>query len=282
MYYYLYIISFLIALNVSFLGIFLLLNKELMVGDALANSMLVAIWLTFSIFHNLSPWGLLGSSLLVGNLVLIIFYMTKNSGDLSSDASLALTSSFFFSLGTVAIGSLSQKIDLDIECVFLGKIVFAPFYLYDCAGFLIPRAIIELIALTVLNMLFLFFCFPTLKIIIFDPIFAQFLGVSVQRWRMAFISMVSITAVICLRIGGLILFTAFLSIPPAIAYLLSHCFTPLFIQMLIVNILAIYFGISFAIRWKISVEGSIVLVLSWFFLATLCSFIFQSVKKKKY
>src|SRR5690606_9056321 len=61
-----------------------------------------------------------------------------------------------------------------------------------------------------------------LRLTTFNPDYARALGISTLFWHFSFMSLISLTTVLSFESVGAILVVAFLIVPPATAYLLTH------------------------------------------------------------
>jgi len=112
----------------------------------------------------------------------------------------------------------------------------------------------------------------------FDPNFALSTGVAVTFWHYFLMTGVSLTTVVSFESVGAILVIAFLSGPPAIAYLLTENFKKMILFACTIGILSSAAG-YYAAKWlDVSVAGAISSVIGIVFVIV---FVFTNVVKSK-
>jgi manganese/zinc/iron transport system permease protein len=120
--------------------------------------------------------------------------------------------------------------------------------------------------------------FKGLSITTFDPNFALSTGVSVAFWHYFLMSGVSLATVVSFESVGAILVIAFLSGPPAIAYLLVEDFKKMLYLACAIGVFCSFAGYYLAKWLDVSVAGSISTVIGIVFILV---FIVQLLKKRK-
>lgn len=127
-----------------------------------------------------------------------------------------------FALGLVMIVQAADRIDLDPGCVLYGEIELTPLDTLSLFGFNIPRAVITLGAVAIVNALFVMLFYKELKLSSFDPSLSTTTGFSASWMHYALMVLVAVTAVASFETAGNILVVAMFVVPPATAYLLTH------------------------------------------------------------
>ena len=126
-----------------------------------------------------------------------------------------------FALGLVLVVQAADFVDLDPGCVLYGAIELTPLDTVSVAGFEIPRAVVTLGTVAVLNLAFVLLFLKELKISSFDPSLATTTGFSASLMHHLLMMLVAVTAVASFESVGNILVVAMLIVPPAAAYLLT-------------------------------------------------------------
>ncbi|MBW3545853.1 MAG: metal ABC transporter permease [Bacteroidetes bacterium] len=222
--FYIILTGSLVAVSCALLGCFLVLRRMAMVGDAISHAVLPGIVIAYLFSGSRDSLTLLPGAVAVGlfSTFLIEFFHTK--GKLQSDASIGVTFTWLFAVGVILLSLFAGQIDLDQECVLYGEIAFVPLDLWITGSgtSLGPRApyIIGVVLLLIISLIV--FAFRQLQLTTFDPSFAAAVGLSTVAWHYILMGMVSMVTVASFELVGAILVVAFLVVPAATAYLLTH------------------------------------------------------------
>lgn len=216
-------IASLVALSCSLVGVFLVLRKMSMLGDAISHSVLLGIVLAFLLSGGRSLPAMMFGAGAVGLLTAYLTSVFHNTGRLQEDASIGVAFTWLFALGVILISLFAGQVDLDQDCVLYGEIAFAPFDTISLAGQDIgPRAFWTLLLVAALNTAFIVVGYRRLKTVSFDPVLASSLGISLTLWHYLLMTFVSLTTVASFESVGAILVVAMLVIPPNTAYLFAR------------------------------------------------------------
>ncbi len=222
--FYIILTGSLVAASCALLGCFLILRRMAMVGDAISHAVLPGIVIAYLFSGSRDSLTLLPGAVAVGlfSTFLIEFFHTK--GKLQSDASIGVTFTWLFAVGVILLSLFAGQIDLDQECVLYGEIAFVPLDLWITAGGtnLGPRAPYVIAVVLLLILAVIVFAYRQLQLTTFDPAFAAAIGLSTLGWHYILMSMVSVVTVASFELVGAILVVAFLVVPAATAYLLTH------------------------------------------------------------
>jgi len=206
----------------ALLGSFLVLRRMAMIGDAISHAVLPGLFIGYAISGTRDNFALLVGAAAFGLLTsILIQYLNKNIR-LQSDASIGLVYTLLFSIGVVLISAYAGNSDFDADCVLFGEIAFIPLNKMDFLGMRIPVNFFQLVIGLILIIAFVAIGFKGLKLTSFDPSYAATIGVSIAAWQYTLMGMVSFSTVLSFEAVGAILVIAFLTIPPATAYLLTE------------------------------------------------------------
>ena len=115
------------------------------------------------------------------------------------DDALAIVFPVFFALAVLLITKFFRNTHLDVEIVLMGNPLFTPFI----RQFGMPKSLFEMLVITAMNGIFLLVNYQKLKISIFDPEYAQLIGIPVTYLYRVFMVLVSITCVVAFNsVGG--------------------------------------------------------------------------------
>ncbi|MCG3127338.1 MAG: hypothetical protein CHACPFDD_02196 [Phycisphaerae bacterium] len=238
------LVGALCAVSCALLGVFLVLRRMSMMGDAishavlpgLAGAFLITVWLQGCArsIHALPPWlsslvdidprsgpiMMLGAAL-VGVLTALFTEWIHRATNVDEGASMGVVFTILFALGLILLRRAADGVDLDPDCVLNGEIARAPLDVVRIAGIETPRAALSLSAVLALNAAFVTLFYKELKISSFDPQLATTLGINAGAMHYALMVLVAITTVMSFESVGSILVIAMLIVPPATAHLLT-------------------------------------------------------------
>lgn len=251
------IVGSLVATSCAILGVFLVLRKVAMLGDAISHAVLPGIAIAFLLTGDRAPIILIFGAALVGVLTVFLVGILTRSQRMREDASIGVVFPALFSVGVILISRYAGQVDLDLDCVIFGEILLSHFDRLVVGGTDIgPRAFYICGPILVLNIGMVALLYKELKLSSFDPALAASLGFSPVLLHYVLMSAVSVTVVGSFESVGAILVVAMLVVPPAAAYLFTH-------RLLGMLLLSIAFGnlasvLGFVIGWKLncSMAGS--------------------------
>jgi manganese/zinc/iron transport system permease protein len=269
----------LVAINCALMGGFLMMRKMVMIGDAISHAVLPGIFVAYYISGSTASLPILAGAAFSGILATLMIEWFTKKARLQSDAAIGVSYTLLFAIGIILISKWGQNADLDQQCVLYGEIEQISFWLQPIAfGIVLPKQTIILLAVAVLLIGAVIWGYKGLFITTFDPDFALSTGVAVTFWHYFLMSGVSLTTVVSFESVGAILVIAFLSGPPAIAYLLTEDFKKMLILACLVGILCSIGG-YYAAKWlDVSVAGAISTFIGLVFMIV---FIGTSVLKRK-
>ena len=269
----------LVAINCALMGGFLMMRKMVMIGDAISHAVLPGIFVAYYISGSTASLPILAGAAFSGILATLMIEWFTKKARLQSDAAIGVSYTLLFAIGIILISKWGQNADLDQQCVLYGEIEQISFWLQPIAfGIVLPKQTVILLAVAVFLTGAVIWGYKGLFITTFDPDFALSTGVAVTFWHYFLMSGVSLTTVVSFESVGAILVIAFLSGPPAIAYLLTEDFKKMLILACLVGILCSIGG-YFAAKWlDVSVAGAISTFIGLVFMIV---FIGTSVLKRK-
>jgi manganese/zinc/iron transport system permease protein len=269
----------LVAINCALMGGFLMMRKMVMIGDAISHAVLPGIFMAYYISGSTASLPILAGAAFSGILATLMIEWFTKKARLQSDAAIGVSYTLLFAIGIILISKWGQNADLDQQCVLYGEIEQISFWLQPIAfGIVLPKQTVILLAVAVLLIGAVIWGYKGLFITTFDPDFALSTGVAVTFWHYFLMSGVSLTTVVSFESVGAILVIAFLSGPPAIAYLLTEDFKKMLILACLVGILCSIGG-YYAAKWlDVSVAGAISTFIGLVFMVV---FIGTSLIKRK-
>jgi manganese/zinc/iron transport system permease protein len=205
----------------ALLGNFLVLRRMSMLGDAITHAVLPGLAVAFFVSESRSSLPMFLGAAIVGVLTALFTEWIRRFGRVDEGASMGVVFTSLFALGLVMIVQAADHVDLDPGCVLFGAIEFTPLDTTTIAGIEVPRAVVVLGSVVVINALFVVVFFKELKLSCFDPALATTTGFNASAMHYLLMVLVAVTAVASFESVGNILVVAMFIVPPAAAYMLT-------------------------------------------------------------
>mgnify|MGYP001820057913 CR=1 FL=1 len=254
-------VAALCSLMCAWLGVWLVLQRESLIGDAISHSVLPGLALTFIWFGQRDPIPMLIGASVAGLLTTVLIRGLSSLTKVKNDASMGVVFSVFFALGVILITQYASHIDLDPGCVLYGLIEFVAIDTFEFAGTHVPQALINIVPALLVVGVFLLLFNKELKIMAFDGRLASTLGKRPSAMYFALMAMVAVATVASFEAVGSILVIAMLIGPAAAAQLLSRKLTGVFGWASVFAIASSVFGYLLAVLWNTSVAGMMSVVI---------------------
>lgn len=209
------------AVASSLLGNFLVLRRLSMLGDAVSHAILPGLAVAFLVSNSRSSLPMFLGAVVVGVLTALFTEWIRGIGRVEEGASMGVVFTSLFAIGLIMIVQAADRVDLDAGCVLYGAIELTPLDRITFLGMDIPRAVVLLAGVTLLNLLFVVVFFKELMLTSFDSALATSMGFSSSLMHYALMVLVAVTAVASFESVGNILVVAMFIVPPATAYLLT-------------------------------------------------------------
>jgi len=209
------------AVACAILSPFLVLRKLSMVSDAISHSVLLGIVIAFFIVKDVGSPFLIAGAALFGVITVFVVEFLSGTGLVKNDDAVGIVFPMFFALAVVLITKFARNVHLDTDIVLMGEVIIAPLNRVEFIGISIPKALVQMGILLLINLLFVIIFFKELKITTFDRGFAKLAGFSSAVLFYALMTLSSLTAVTAFDAVGAILVVSFLITPGAAAYLIS-------------------------------------------------------------
>lgn len=262
------IIATLASLACAIPGVFLLLKRMALISDAISHSILPGIVIGFLVRQSLNTgWPIVGA-VLFAMLMVVTVEALNRSGLVKGDTAIAIVFPPLFSIGVVLVSLYANNVHLDTDAVLLGELAFAPFDRMMLAGHSIPKSLVKMAVILLMNLTVMLLLFKELKISTFDPILSRSLGFppSLLHYLLMFIT--SVTAVGAFDSVGAILVLAFMITPTATALLLTNSLLWMLLITFSVSTASSILGVLLAIRIDSGISGAITTIMGLFFIAS--------------
>lgn len=278
-----FLIAFLIALSCTISGIFLVLRKMVLVGDAVSHSMLLGIVLVFLLTQaSHSPLLLLGATLACFLTLFLINTLRKFKADFP-DAIIATVYPTLFAIAVLLIYLFADKVHLDQDVVLLGELAFAPFYRWSLFG--LDLGVVGLwsgFLCLLINTGWLLKNQRKIRYAIFDESAAKIAGLKIEKLFLGQLFVVCFTSVSAFDSVGVILVLAFFVLPVISAKLVVNSFWPLVVMSILFSSLGICIGLPLAFIFDLNLAASMVTILGLIFISTFLIYHFQKGRYQLY
>jgi zinc transport system permease protein len=239
------------ALACAWVGLFLILRKESMIGDGIAHTAFGGIAL--GLFLGVNP---IFTALIVAILaVLGISYMRKR-GLAQSDSAIAVMMAVGFSTGLIII-SLAGGFNVELFSFLFGSILTID---------QIDLIIVSILGISTILVLGIFY--KELLSITFDEEGARLMGVPVRPLSLAFNLLLAITIVLSIKVIGVILVVALLVLPGLSALQLDLSFKGTTLVAIGFGIVSMIIGVLLSAIYNVATSGVIVFTAAGIFLFT--------------
>ena len=259
--------ALLVALPASLLGVFLLMRKMVMVGDAISHAVLPGIVVAYLLTDSRDSLPMLLGAAVMGVLTTVFIDFLNRRIRIQQDAAIGTAFTFLFAVGVLLIAFFAgTNTDLDQECVLYGDLETSFLDQRIWNGYLVGTgAIFQLLPLNVLVLTVIIFAFRPLTVWAFNSDFGKLLGMKTGRWQLLMMSLVSIHAVLSFESVGAIMVVGMLVLPAATAYLISNKLIVVLCISGAIGILGCVVGFFVALWLNVSIAPTIVSICGVFF-----------------
>ena len=257
------------SLACAVLGVFLVLRRLSMVSDAISHSVLLGIVIGYFVTKDIGSVLLIIGASLFGVLTTVCIELLIKSKRVTEDASVGIIFPLFFSIAVILITRYARNVHLDTEVVLIGEIILAPLHRINFLGLSLPKALIQMSFVLLINIVFIAVFFRKLKISSFDPVYAGVAGIAGAGLYYVFMALVSFTAVSAFESVGAILTISFFISPAASAYLISKDLKITIFLAAVYAVVNSCIGYFLAVKFNVSMSGMCALVSGLTFMITI-------------
>ncbi|MEW6534200.1 MAG: metal ABC transporter permease [Candidatus Auribacterota bacterium] len=218
------------------LGVYAVLRKRSLVGDAISHAALPGIALAFMLTQSRSPLILLAGAFVAGWIGMLMVSGVVNISRIKDDTALGIILSVFFGFGLVLL-TFIQKIP-DARQAGLDK------YLFGQAATLMQGDVILMAILSAVSFLMMYLFWKEFKLLTFDPNYGSSLGFPMRLIDIMQITLIVIAIVIGLQTVGVVLMSAMIIAPAAAA---RQWTDRLFMMVLLSALFGAFAGVSGAL-----------------------------------
>jgi zinc transport system permease protein len=237
-----------ISLSCSLLGLFLVLKRFSLFGDAISHVAFGGIAL--GLFLKSNPIWISFIVSVLGGLAMVKLNSSKR---VYSDSSVAVLLSFGLAVGLVFIG-LSGGFSIDITSYLFGSILLVGYE---------ETLIIVILSIVIISFVVTFY--KRLVYLVFNEEQAKISGLNVTLLNYLFIILATVSIVISIRLIGVLMVSSLLIIPNVAALLLGYGFKKTLLLSACFSVLSVVVGTILSYEINVTPSGMIVLVSTGIF-----------------
>lgn len=248
----------LVASCCGVLGVFLVLRKMAMIGDAISHSVMPGIVIAFLLSGSRDSLLMMFAALLCGLLTTFLIQMFQQSG-IQSDASIGVVFTALFAIGVVLVSLYARQVHLDQDAILYGEIAYVHWNIWELGGVNMGPKAVWLLGFTLLiitSVIALFY--KQFKLCAFDPALAAAIGIPVALFHYLLMGLVSMATVSSFESVGAILVVGLLIIPASTAYLLTDRLGIMIGLSVAAGIASTFIGYGAAVLLDASIAGCMV------------------------
>ncbi|MEE9913548.1 MAG: metal ABC transporter permease [Deltaproteobacteria bacterium] len=236
----------LIAAVSALLGMFLVLRRFSLIGDGLAHTTFgsVAVVLLLGV----SPLYVTLAALPLVIISSLAIYKLTSSRKINADAAIGIVSSLGIAAGII-LASLSGGFNVDLFSYLFGNILTV-----NNTELFLSLVVFLIVAAVVI------YFYDDLFAVTFDQELAQSMGVKTKRINVILFLLTAVTAVLAMKVAGIMLVSALLILPALTALQLSVSFRSTMVAAVGFAVAAVLCGIVFAFVLNLPAGAMIVLM----------------------
>jgi len=221
------LVGVLCAMACALPGVFLLLRRMSMMGDAISHAVLPGLAVAFLVSGSRTSWWMFFGAALAGVLTALFTQWITKFGKVERGAAMGIVFTTLFAVGLLLIEQGAGNVDLDAGCVLYGALEYTPLNLvtlFETEEFLIqmPHAALVTGSALLLNILIIGIFYKELTLASFDAGLAETQGFRPKVIHYLLMTMVAVTTVAAFEAVGSIIVIAMLIVPPATAFLITR------------------------------------------------------------
>ncbi|WP_053372076.1 metal ABC transporter permease [Paenibacillus sp. FJAT-27812] len=248
----------LVASCCGVLGVFLVLRKMAMIGDAISHSVMPGIVIALLLSGSRDSLLMMFAALLCGLLTTFLIQMFQQSG-IQSDASIGVVFTALFAIGVVLVSLYARQVHLDQDAILYGEIAYVHWNIWELGGVNMGPKAVWLLGVTlfvIVTVIGLFY--KQFKLCAFDPALAAAIGIPVAVFHYLLMGLVSMATVSSFESVGAILVVGLLIIPASTAYLLTDRLGLMIALSVAVGVASSFIGYGAAVMLDASIAGCMV------------------------
>lgn len=237
-----------ISISCSLIGLFLILKRFSLFGDAISHVAFGGIAL--GLFLKSNP---IWVSLIVSIIGALAIIKLNSSKRIYSDSSISVLLSLGLAMGLVLI-SLSGGFSIDITSYLFGSILLVNI-----------EETWSTVVLGVIVIAFVILYYKKLIYLVFNEEQALVNGINTVVLNILFITLATIAIVMSIRLIGVLMVSSLLIIPNVSSLLLGYGFKKTILFSICFSLISVILGIILAFEWNITPSGMIVITSAGIF-----------------
>jgi len=237
-----------ISISCSLIGLFLILKRFSLFGDAMSHVAFGGIAL--GLFLKSNP---IWVSLIVSIIGALAIIKLNSSKRIYSDSSISVLLSLGLAMGLVLI-SLSGGFSIDITSYLFGSILLVNI-----------EETWSTVVLSVIVIAFVILYYKKLIYLVFNEEQALVNGINTVVLNILFITLATIAIVMSIRLIGVLMVSSLLIIPNVSSLLLGYGFKKTILFSICFSLISVILGIILAFEWNITPSGMIVITSAGIF-----------------
>ena len=237
-----------ISISCSLIGLFLILKRFSLFGDAISHVAFGGIAL--GLFLKSNP---IWVSLIVSIIGALAIIKLNSSKRIYSDSSISVLLSLGLAMGLVLI-SLSGGFSIDITSYLFGSILLVNI-----------EETVSTVLLSVIVIAFVLLYYKKLIYLVFNEEQALVNGINTVVLNILFITLATIAIVMSIRLIGVLMVSSLLIIPNVSSLLLGYGFKKTILFSICFSLISVILGIILAFEWNITPSGMIVITSAGIF-----------------
>lgn len=259
--------SVMIAVSSGLVGVFLLLNRMSLVGDALSHGVLPGIAIAF-LFFGFNIFAMSVGGVIAGVLIAIIASLISHYTNLKEDASFAALYLFSLAVGVVLIMEMGSQADLL-------HILFGSVLAVDASSLYLVWSVL------VITLLLLAVIYRPLLLYIIDPLYLALKTKGGLLFYGIFLFLVVLNLVASFQVLGTLMTVGMMMIPAISARLWSNRMEGVLFIAITLGVLGAYLGLVASVHYDIASGPMIILVLTAFYMFSLIFGLEGGILKRK-
>ena len=179
---------------------------------------------------------------IVGVLTVLLTELARHYGRVDEGASIGVVFTFLFAVGLLMIVQAADRVDLDPGCVLYGALETTIVDQVYVLGIGVPRVVVNLSVVLLLNLVFVVGLYRPLKVSTFDPQLAASQGTNVAALHYLLAAFVAVTAVASFESVGNILVVAMFVVPPAAAWMWTDRLSVMIVLSVAIGVASAFLG----------------------------------------
>ncbi len=253
-----------VAISCSVIGLFLVLRRQSLYGDALSHVAFGGI--AVGLFANISP---IWMAFIVSILASLGITKLRQSAKISADSAVAVLLSSRLAIGVVWMG-LAGGFSLDLYSFLFGSILLIS-----------SQDQTMILTITAIVLIIMYKIYRKLMYIAFDEEQANVSGIDVAKLNYLFIVLSSVTVITSLRLVGVLLISSLIVIPNITAVMFGKGFKKTALISIIIAVLSVIGGIVTSYLMNLAPGGTIVIIsVAGFLVTIIAKYMFNQIKGK--